>query len=175
VYGKKHIKMQNKLKTFIYIYMYGGMLALLGFAFLLYLSVGGGVSVYIPENLNYDQKVKFYIDHIEKNGRFLSLSGWALIPDENIEIYKTHILLRNIIDEQYLKIPTIMRMREDMTEHFHDPYSEVNYNYNMSGWHARVNTDKLNLSLEQYEIVLLYQNNFRNILVYTGRHLVVEG
>jgi len=173
VNNKNKAERQRKLKTYICIYLFSGVLALLGFCLLLYLSVGG-VSNYIPEHLSFDEEVKIHIDHIVKKECLLSLSGWALVPEESIETYRIHILLQNTNNSQYLKIPTIMSKRTDVTQYFHDPYFEENFNYDMSGWQASVKTGRLSLPLEQYEVVLLYQNNLRYIIVHTGRYLDEE-
>jgi len=173
--NKEIAKVQNKLKTLICVYMCCGLLALAGFCFLLYESVGG-VSVYTPKHLNYEQEMEFYVDRVEKLYNHISISGWAIVPEENIDIFRTHILLRNTYDGQYIKIPTIKQIRTDVTQKFYNPDLEVYYNYDMSGWYARVNVNRLSLPLKKYEIVILCQNNNlnRNILVHTGRHLDME-
>jgi len=167
--------MQDSLKTYICLYMCGGTAVLLIFCFLLYLSIGGGVSAYTPEKSNdYMKEAKYYIDHMEKAGNLLSLSGWAFIPGENIERYKTHILLRNTRSGKYIKIPTAMRFLKNVTQHFFNPDIETNYNYDMSGWYAAVRTNRLNSSPGQYEIIILYQNDNNYMLIETGRKFELE-
>jgi len=132
----------------------------------------GVVTLYNPQDLEDNPGVWFSLDFIEIIGSYLSISGWALIHGEDIERFNTHILLKDN-QGKYFKMPTVNVRRENVTRYFYR-HGYENFNFTMSGWHATANAGGLELPLEYYEIIILYRNNSRNILVNTGRYVEVQ-
>ena len=157
----------NKLKKHICLFLTFGIIALLAFCLLLHMSIGRVVT-YTPQHLgNQDLDVRFNVNSILTRNNYLYLSGFAFIPNENIETYRIHILLRNVNSNQHLKLPTIMRIQPEITAHYYHE-TGLYFNYDMSGWLSKVSLNRLNLAHEQFEIIILYQNNNNYVLVNTG-------
>jgi len=161
----------DKTKRNICLFLIFGMFLLFAFCFLLYYSISRATS-YVPMVLSDDNhEVQYYIDIARNDGNRTVLEGWALIPGGDIVSNNTYILLRSDLNNEFIKLPTMMRFRPDVTGAFSNSDGEENFNYNNSGWYASLSNRKLNLPFEQYEIIILYRNNNAYVLVETGRYL----
>jgi hypothetical protein len=160
--------LKKQLKTYFIV----GFVLLIGFCFLLFFSISR-VHSYVPDmDRHTDRDVKFHIDeiaiHRSAGVGHLSIQGWSFIPEENLLINNTCILLRNRITGEYLKLPTMVMLRPDITEEFNEDELEPLFIYNHSGWHSRVFLNQLSGTIEDYEIVILYQGNRNYVVVNTN-------
>jgi len=170
-FNTKTTDAEHRLKRNLCLCLICGLMAVIAFCFILYFSIGRA-TIYVPENTdNRGQEVRFHINSTEHTGKRLTLTGWAFLPGEDIVRFKTHILLRSEYSEQYIKLPTSMHVFGNFAKEVEDSDIEVTHDYSKSGWVATVNKGRLNHPLEQYEIVILYQNNDNYFLVETGKHL----
>ena len=95
---------------------------------------------------------------------YVPFIGWSFFPGETISLFRTHALLYNTQTGSFMKLPTLMMLRPDVTEHF----SDSGTNYDRSGWRTRINTNRLTHALEYYEIAILYRNDGNYVVVRTG-------
>ena len=171
--GKIAFIVSDKLKFQICVFLSAGTLAILLFCVLLYMSIGR-VAVYVPSESSGDsQNVIVYIDSVsilESENR-ITIEGWALFHGQTIRTNNTSLLLRNMVNGQYLKLPTVMTSRPDVTRAFYDETSPENFNYDRSGWRSNFLLSALDFPLQDYEIAVLYKNDGHYIVVHTRRRL----
>jgi hypothetical protein len=106
-----------------------------------------------------NESVEFHIDWIENWDGYLHIIGWATEREE-IDIVNCAVALRAKSTNIVNKMKTSMVKREDVSE-----YLNVDGTEN-SGFEACVNADML-LDNECYDLLLVYRNNGKSILVDT--------
>lgn len=101
------------------------------------------------ESLDYED------DHISITPEYLSLEGWILCrgwPSSRVAI---HILLRNITTDEWLILPTTVRIRTDVTEQMNDGCI-----YDCSGFYVNIPQNrKIDTDAYDYEIYALFNLN----------------
>lgn len=170
--GEKELENSNKrLAKQAYLLLSTGTILMLGVCLLLFWVIGR-TSIYLPSEERMVQRdTKFAVDEVTVERGYLTISGWSVVLHEDIVVNRTRILLYNTREGTYLSIPTEMVIRGDVTESLFnlEPYRD--YNYDNSGWLARVNINRLGDELGDYQIVILYQNNEDYFLIETGIYL----
>ena len=160
-----------KLTKQAYTLLVTGTILMLGVCLLLFWVIGR-CSTYLPDkDRMVSRESMFAVDEITIERGYLTVSGWSLVPEEDIGVNNTRILLYNEREHSYRLIPTEMVVRGDITEKLYCPQADTNYNYDNSGWLARVSVGRLGTELGDYQIVILYQNNADYFLIETGKHL----
>jgi hypothetical protein len=162
---------KRKLAKKAYMLLATGAILVLGVCFLLFWVIGR-TGFYIPdEERMMVRDAVFTVDKVTIERNYLTVSGWSIILGEDIVTNNTRILLHNVREDTYLLIPTEMVVRGDVTEALNDSESYPDYNYNNSGWLARVHVNRLAGELSDYRIVILYQNNDDYFTIDTEKKL----
>lgn len=119
--------------------------------------------------------VKYCIDSqkYDKNTDFITINGWAFVEGDTIKTYECHVVLKDNTTNEYIKLPTKLVTRQDVTAAFKD--SKAEFNYDKSGFEAKLKLDELKNPLENYEVYLDYSNNNANKLVKTAILLTKGG
>lgn len=102
-------------------------------------------------------KVTCKIESLDDTYDFISVSGYAFIPGEDIDYAAMQILICDNETGIYYAIPTEVILREDITRAVGD-----GYNYNYSGFSGAVYKSKCPVDGSLY---ILYRCNGNNILV----------
>lgn len=115
-----------------------------------------------------DDGVEYYLDYayFENNNNksnSIVIAGWCVILGKQTNPIAIHVLLKDE-SNNYYQLPTSMEQRAEVTKHFDD-----NVNYDNSGFSVNIDTSFFNFNEEQYEIVLLYEQNMQKSLVYSGK------
>lgn len=89
---------------------------------------------FIPEPYNIIYKnsnnLKFNLETINSNNELINISGWSFVENKNSNNSKIYLLLKK--NQQILKIPTELVMRNDVNKHF-----KSDYNYSYSGFNTK--------------------------------------
>jgi len=163
-----------KLAKQAYTLLATGTILMLGVCLLLFWVIGRSSSYLPGEERMSGGEPKFAVEELTIERGYLTVAGWSVVLGEDIVVNNTRILLYNERENSYLLIPTEMVIRGDVTEELYNPQADINYNYDNSGWLARVSTGRLRAELGDYQIVILYQNNEDYFLIETGESLVGE-
>lgn len=166
---------QNVSKKSVFIVIFGGLLCLLIFSVGIYNSFAEKTIIYNKAENTEANNLCFAIDSQEydKGTNILSIKGWAVLKGESIKSYKCNVILKDKETGSLLRLPTKLVIRKDVTEALKS--SDSNFNYDKSGFIARVRLDKIEKSLQNYEIYLDYKNNDANLFVKTGVFLAEKG
>jgi len=151
----------EKTNKYLLLYFLIGSAILFLFCFSLYVYIGGARKYTPSWNKNEETEVLFHIDQIETINDRLTITGWAFLQDENIYIFNTKILLYNINTGIFYRVPTVMQFRSDVSFYY-------NLNVDRSGWKAIINTNRLSAPVKEFKVYILYQNDFRYVIVDTG-------
>lgn len=108
------------------------------------------------------------IDQCEMINDILYIEGYFFKENENIELAKEFVVLKNINNNKYYKIPTTIIPRDDVNN-LYDNTTSINYTY--SGFSANVKRGEL--SQGDYEICILYQSSNNNILKNLKRRVKI--
>ena len=122
------------------------------------------------EDYSFSSEVVFNLDSIENNKEdgFVTIKGWILKKNHNLETYQNYTVLKNIETNEMFKINTVLEKRPDVTESFND-----SYNYDNSGFYSKVNKKYIK-SKGEYEIYMLYLSDDNKILVPTNSYITIE-
>jgi hypothetical protein len=162
---------KRKLAKHAYMLLASGVILVLGVCFLLFWVIGR-TSFYVPDEERMTRRdAVFTVDEVAIDRNYLTISGWSVVLEEDIVTNNTRILLHNVREDTYLLIPTEMVIRGDVTEVLNDSEIGSEYNYNNSGWLARVHVNRLAGELSDYRIVILYQNNDNYFTIDTEIYL----
>ncbi|MBE5932846.1 MAG: hypothetical protein E7263_05425 [Lachnospiraceae bacterium] len=105
-------------------------------------------------------------------GKYIEFdSCYAEIPGEAINSWDVTVVLKPMNSDKGLYIPTYMT--DSATDIV--TYQNNEGKYNRTLFSANVASDKLSLSDTQYDIILYYNNNNREVFVDTGYDLTQEG
>lgn len=114
-----------------------------------------------------DSGILFSVDKVEINEEFTVIQGWAAKANDDINTFKTHVVLFDNENEKYFTINTEMQLREDVTNQLGGEH-----NYTRSGFIGKVKNSKLQQGKE-YGIYILYENNMDSVLVDINQTLKV--
>ena len=119
------------------------------------------------KNIN-SNKIKYFIDtqKYDESTNSLIINGWMFIKGVTIKTYECHVVLRDNKTHNYEQIPTQLVIRNDVTRFYKNPQNQFNYDY--SGFQAKLRLNELKEPLGEYEICLHYNNNSANVFVKTG-------
>lgn len=152
-------------KKVIYGILIGGLCIFFIFSFLVKCSFGMR-RISVNTNEKSDSMIKYNIDSKENNNNIITIKGWIFKEGSSIDRYNCHVVLRDIDSDEYILVPTKLVSRHDVTEVFNK--DNLDLNYDNSGFEAKINIEKLNKSLENYQICFKYNNNDDNELINTG-------
>ena len=96
---------------------------------------------------------------------FFIIDGWACRQDEEIKKVLCWVVLKDIEENKYFKINTLLVKRKDVTQAIAD-----GVNYDNSGFTAKINKSLLKKNT-QYQIYILYLNNDNQVLINTNKNL----
>ena len=118
-----------------------------------------------------DSGVVCSIDQVTM-GKYITFDTcYAQIPEEYINSWDLTIVLKPMGEDKGLYIPTYM---SDGVENI-IVYNQLEGNYDRTSFSANVPADKLSLQDTDYDIILYYNNNDRDMYIDTGRDLTKEG
>lgn len=165
-----HYEVNTKLKIKIMLVL---MIAVICFivSVSLYISEGYIVKKNITDYLLYsqDSNLLFSIDEVEINATnengYIEILGWACEEGSNIDRYKCHIALEDVLRDTVYVLPTMMVPREDVGVYFE------NSGYNDSGFYGKARTVKMQLDESRLELVIIYENNDSKIYYHTGVYI----
>ena len=107
----------------------------------------------------------FNLDEVVNDGSFLLIDGWACRQNEEIKKVLCWVVLKDIKENKYFKISTLLVKRSDVTQAIND-----GVNYDNSGFTAKINKSLLKKNT-QYQIYILYLNNDNQVLINTNKNL----
>ena len=107
----------------------------------------------------------FNIDEVVNEESFFIIDGWACRQDEEIKKVLCWVVLKDIEENKYFKINTLLVKRKDVTQAIAD-----GVNYDNSGFTAKINKSLLKKNT-QYQIYILYLNNDNQVLINTNKNL----
>ena len=126
----------------------------------------------IPE-LSLDNDVKLNLDnaYYQKDalvGTQIVIDGWCIIEGQETNPIVIHVLLKDMNRNIYYKLPSVVKIRDDVTEYLDD-----GTDYGYSGFGAFFNYSGFDFESTSYEIVLLYEVNDEAYLIPSG-HTISE-
>lgn len=131
------------------------------FCVLLRWDIGKCAMINPEEYILVQEGIDYYIDEVNYTHNAITIQGWAIKKGENIDVSECYIVLKDTSSGEYMKIPTKIISRGDLTEYFND-----GFNYDYSGFFAKVLDKKLNKNSD-FDIYILYQNNNEKYLIDT--------
>lgn len=145
---KKEVSCKNVMVIFLVFILLGSL-----FSFLIFNDYNSVKKVNV-EGLTGDNIV-YSVDSIENTSedKYVSIKGWALRKDEDLQTVKTYIALKDTKTSEVFEISTVKEDRKDVTSAF-----DGSYNYDSSGFFARFNKNSLK-DKGKYEICILYMCN----------------
>lgn len=108
----------------------------------------GRVYPYDLTKAHVNNVIKSDIDTIKKEKDYIEVSGWAFCPGKHWKEIEASILLVDQSTGEALRIPTELYQRPDIQE----LYGHEGYDYTLSGFHARVKVDKIQLDSRKYDV-----------------------
>lgn len=126
------------------------------------ISYSYALEIKIDENLENVQNVKFKIENMEKENTKLYIKGFAYKEGEDVKNFKNSIIIKNIENNKYYKIPTSMKINNDLKK---------DYDYSRGGFEAKINLKTLKSG--EYEIYILYQSNKENTVIKTNENISI--
>ena len=112
--------------------------------------------------------VKCEIDtaYNDPDGKCVVIEGWCVILGQETKPVSMHVLLRNDNSGVYLKMPTTIVSRVDVTEALND-----GVNYDNSGYSVNVNSEKIDFTKNKFEICILYECGKNKCIVHSGKYV----
>lgn len=135
-------------------------ISLLGWQISPYIFVGHESAEMYTEGCDYKYGVQ-----IEEDDKKIVVDGWIFYPNEQIKTWDVKIALLSEESNLYL-LKTNMVKRKDVEDSFKKKYGDDN-RLEYSGMHASVY--KILLPKGYYKVVIIYNNNDNNRLVYTNQ------
>lgn len=118
-----------------------------------------------------DVQLSCAIDQVSMGDYITFDSCYAEILGEQINTWDVTVVLKPMDSDKGMYIPTYMT--DSATDII--TYRKNEGKYNRTTFKANVASDKLSLANTEYDILLYYNNNDRDIYVDTGRDLTKEG
>lgn len=114
------------------------------------------------EKLNNDNLIKWEIENIKIDRRFIAIQGWAFIENEPIRKFDLNVILMNVETGNAIKIPTVMLENEEINN-----LHSYEMDLSQSGFLARVRKNLIDFDSEIYVIYLQYNHNQHQLTVNT--------
>lgn len=115
-------------------------------------------------DIDNNDTVEWAIDKIKVDRNFIAISGYAFIEGEQPKLFDLNVVLKNTDEDQAIKIPTVLVIREELEDNAPD-----GIDYSQSGFLAKVSRNAINFNSNTYEIYLKYFNNDHQIFVKTNQ------
>lgn len=112
---------------------------------------------------------QFALDSVVSDGDFVQLAGWIQEDGKEPKLVERELVLKPHSSEDFLKIPTEIVRRPDVSEAKQD-----GRDYTYSGFFATVDTDDLDLEKEDYTVFVLELSDGETELVQIAPSLKEE-
>lgn len=159
----------NKLKRYILLFLIIGTVCLFIFCFLIYFSINNLKEYKIFDSQISINEVTNHIGKVEVEGNNILIEGWAIVKNSEIRKFETNFIIFEEQTDKFYKVPSTMKLRPDVTQHFTD---DSNVNYDKCGILGILKANKLKFPLDTYKIYILYKNDDYNFIVDTGKFLL---
>ena len=99
-----------------------------------------------------------HIDEIVLNKEIVEIRGWKIDTEDKSNIFNMEVVLEELENQEYIKVPTVMEKREDISFYFGN-----DTHYENSGFVGRILISNLNNS--KYRVCILKKNE-QDICLY---------
>lgn len=116
--------------------------------------------------LHDEVEVIWEIEEIKSSKDYISISGWAMIYEEQLRTFDISVILENIGTKEAFEIQTVLVVRDDLNNVY--PGS---IDYSNSGFYSTVNKNQIGLENNSFEIYIKYFNNDNELFIKTNQIL----
>lgn len=152
-------------KAIILLFM-GSILFAILFCILVYHSIAVPKKIKEADCEKQTEGYHYQIDQVEQKGNEYEIIGVAIKENEIIKKCKTKVGFWDKTTNDYFEVTTKLEKREELA----DKPNGVQNNYLLGGFSTRIKKQVFNKEHE-YELIILYQNEGKKNILYTGIRL----
>lgn len=104
-------------------------------------------------------EVNYTIESVSWSETGVMISGWCLVPEEDIKYAEMHLLIES--NGVYYQVPTMLIERKNVTDLYDD-----GYNYDYSGFYSLIDFQNFKIEENQdFNMYMIYNSNGREDII----------